>query len=245
MKTAYGVDSMPDTGENVAQDFQVSRAVQDAFALRSQQRAAAAQARGWFAEEITRSSSPTGRDARRGSKQMSIPVLRRLRMHWQNFSLWSGQTEQSQPAMPRAQRWRGRDVRRKRGRREAPRDEPSRAYSAWPSAASRLALWHRPGPATESCSVGLVEIDQLDAIELDEAFASQGVAVLRGLGLPDDDPRVNPNGGAIALGHPLGMSGARLVQALVHQLEASGGRYGLATLCVGVGQGLALVVERT
>jgi 3-oxoadipyl-CoA thiolase len=103
-----------------------------------------------------------------------------------------------------------------------------------------------PVPATLKLLGRLgLKIDQLDAIELNEAFASQGVAVLRGLGLPEDDPRVNPNGGAIALGHPLGMSGARLVQALVHQLEACGGRFGLATLCVGVGQGLALVVERT
>jgi acetyl-CoA acetyltransferase len=105
---------------------------------------------------------------------------------------------------------------------------------------------HQPGPATQK-RLGRLgrKIDQLDGIELNEAFASQGVAVLRALGLPDDDPRVNPNGGAIALGHPLGMSGARLVQALVHQLEACGGRFGLAPLCVGVGQGLALVMERT
>ena len=103
-----------------------------------------------------------------------------------------------------------------------------------------------PVPATQKLLGRLgLKIDQLDGIELNEAFASQGVAVLRALGLSDDDPRVNPNGGAIALGHPLGMSGARLVQALVYQLEACGGRFGLATLCVVVGQGLALVVERT
>jgi 3-oxoadipyl-CoA thiolase len=111
---------------------------------------------------------------------------------------------------------------------------------------TRAPLGIGPVPATQKRLGRLgLKIDQLDAIELNEAFASQGVAVLRGLGFPDDDPRVNPNGEAIALGHPLGMSGARLVQALVHQLEACGGRFGLATVCVGVGQGLALVMERT
>ena len=248
MKTAYGVDSMPDTGENVAQDFQVSRAVQDAFALRSQQRAAAAQARGWFAEEITPVviADRKGRETKVETDEHPRP-------------------ETTPDALAKLKPVVRPDGTVTAGNAAGVNDGAAAMFVSSEAAAKRHGMTPRarilgmasagvaprimgigPVPATQKLLGRLgLKIDQLDAIELNEAFASQGVAVLRGLGLPEDDPRVNPNGGAIALGHPLGMSGARLVQALVHQLEACGGRFGLATLCVGVGQGLALVVERT
>ena len=248
MKTTYGVDSMPDTGENVARDFQVSRAVQDAFALRSQQRAAAAQARGWFAEEITPVviADRKGRETKVETDEHPRP-------------------ETTADALAKLKPVVRPDGTVTAGNASGVNDGAAAMFVASEAAAKRHGMTPRarilgmasagvaprimgigPVPATQKLLGRLgLKIDQLDAIELNEAFASQGVAVLRGLGLPDDDPRVNPNGGAIALGHPLGMSGARLVQALVHQLEACGGRFGLATLCVGVGQGLALVVERT
>ena len=248
MKTAYGVDSMPDTGENVARDFQVSRADQDAFALRSQQRAGAAQARGWFAEEITPVviADRKGRETKVETDEHPRP-------------------ETTADALAKLKPVVRPDGTVTAGNASGVNDGAAAMFVASEAAAKRHGMTPRarilgmasagvaprimgigPVPATQKLLGRLgLKIDQLDAIELNEAFASQGVAVLRGLGLPDDDPRVNPNGGAIALGHPLGMSGARLVQALVHQLEACGGRYGLATLCVGVGQGLALVVERT
>jgi 3-oxoadipyl-CoA thiolase len=248
MKTAYGVDSMPDTGENVARDFQVSRAVQDAFALRSQQRAAAAQARGWFAEEITPVviADRKGRETKVETDEHPRP-------------------ETTADALAKLRPVVRPDGTVTAGNASGVNDGAAAMFVASEAAAKRHGMTPRarilgmasagvaprimgigPVPATQKLLGRLgLKIEQLDAIELNEAFASQGVAVLRGLGLPDDDPRVNPNGGAIALGHPLGMSGARLVQALVHQLEACGGRFGLATLCVGVGQGLALVVERT
>ena len=248
MKTAYGVDSMPDTGENVAQDFQVSRAVQDAFALRSQQRAAAAQARGWFAEEITPVviADRKGRETKVETDEHPRP-------------------ETTPDALAKLKPVVRPDGTVTAGNASGVNDGAAAMFVSSEAAAKRHGMTPRarilgmasagvaprimgigPVPATQKLLGRLgLKIDQLDAIELNEAFASQGVAVLRGLGFPEDDPRVNPNGGAIALGHPLGMSGARLVQALVHQLEACGGRFGLATLCVGVGQGLALVVERT
>jgi 3-oxoadipyl-CoA thiolase len=244
MKTAYGVDSMPDTGENVAQDFQVSRAVQDAFALRSQQHAAAAQARGWFADEITPVviADRKGRETKVETDEHPRP-------------------ETTADALAKLKPVVRPDGTVTAGNASGVNDGAAAMFVSSEAAAKRHGMTPRarilgmasagvmgigPVPATQKLLGRLgLKINQIDAIELNEAFASQGVAVLRGLGLLEDDPRVNPNGGAIALGHPLGMSGARLVQALVHQLEVSGGRYGLATLCVGVGQGLALVVERT
>jgi 3-oxoadipyl-CoA thiolase len=244
MKTAYGVDSMPDTGENVAQDFQVSRADQDAFALRSQQRAGAAQARGWFADEITPVviADRKGRETKVETDEHPRP-------------------ETTADALAKLKPVVRPDGTVTAGNASGVNDGAAAMFVSSEAAAKRHGMTPRarilgmasagvmgigPVPATQKLLGRLgLKINQIDAIELNEAFASQGVAVLRGLGLLEDDPRVNPNGGAIALGHPLGMSGARLVQALVHQLEVSGGRYGLATLCVGVGQGLALVVERT
>ncbi len=247
MKAAYGVDSMPETGENVADDYGVSRADQDAFAVRSQQRAAAAQASGFFAEEIV----PVEIAGKKGAVTVvdtdehpradtTLETLGKLKpivrpdgtVTAGNASgvndgaaamiIASDAAVRAQGLTPRA---------RIIGMASA--GVPPRVMGVGPIPATQK-LMARHG----------LSMDQFDAIELNEAFASQGLAVLRGLGVADDDPRVNPNGGAIALGHPLGMSGARILMTLVHQLETTGGRYGLATLCVGVGQGLAVAVER-
>ncbi|AGH50732.1 beta-ketoadipyl CoA thiolase [Sphingomonas sp. MM-1] len=247
MKTAYGVDSMPETGENVATDHAVSRADQDAFALRSQQRAAAAQARGWFAEEIV----PVIIADRKGRE-----TIVDTDEHPRPETTADGLARLKPIVRP--------DGTVTAGNASGVNDGAAAMILANQAAAQRHGLKPRarilgmasagvaprvmgigPVPATRKLLARLgLAIDDLDAIELNEAFASQGLAVLRGLGIADDDARVNPNGGAIALGHPLGMSGARILQALVHQLEATGGRFGLATLCIGVGQGLALAVER-
>jgi len=246
MQALYGTDSMPETGENVAADFAISREDQDAFALRSQQRTAAAQAAGFFAWEIV----PVAVPHRKGESivdtdehprpDTSLDMLARLKP-----VVRPGGTVTA-------------------GNASGVNDGAAAMILASEAAVARHGLTPRarllgmasagvpprimgigPVPAVQRLldRLGLT-LDRFDAIELNEAFAAQGLAVLRGLGLADDDARVNPNGGAIALGHPLGMSGARLAMTLVHQLERSGGRLGLATLCVGVGQGLALAVER-
>ncbi|HEY9579227.1 MAG TPA: 3-oxoadipyl-CoA thiolase [Rhizorhapis sp.] len=247
MKAAYGVDSMPETGENVAQEHGISRQDQDAFALRSQQRAAAAQADGWFAEEI----APVTVTDRKG-RETVIAADEHLRPDT------SAERLAKLAPLVRA------DGTVTAGNASGVNDGAAAMIVASAAAARAHGLRPRarilgmtsagvpprvmgigPVPATQKLLARLgLSIDQFDVIELNEAFASQSLAVLRGLGVPDDAAQVNPNGGAIALGHPLGMSGARLVQALVHQLDARGGRYGLATLCVGVGQGLSVAVER-
>lgn len=247
MKAAYGVDSMPETGENVAQDHGVSRADQDAFALRSQQRTAAAQARGWFAQEIT----PVTITDRKGRETVVDTDE-----HPRPDTTAEGLAKLRPVVRP--------DGTVTAGNASGVNDGAAAMIVASEAAAKRHGLTPRarilgmasagvpprvmgigPVPATQKLLTRLgLKIDAFDAIELNEAFASQGIAVLRGLGLAEDDARVNPNGGAIALGHPLGMSGARLALAVTHQLEATGGKLGLATLCIGVGQGLALAVER-
>lgn len=247
MKALHGVDSMPETGENVAQDFGISRQDQDAFALRSQQRAAAAQASGYFAEEIV----PVTIAGRRGSETIvdadehprpdtTLEMLAKLKpIVRPNGTVTAGNASgvnDGAAAMILAS------------------EAAVKAHGLTPRArilgmasagvAPRI-MGIGPAPATRKLMDRLdLTIDSFDAIELNEAFASQGIAVLRDLGIEDADQRVNPNGGAIALGHPLGMSGARILMTLVHQLEKSGGRTGLATLCIGVGQGLAIAVER-
>ncbi|MNS01098.1 Beta-ketoadipyl-CoA thiolase [compost metagenome] len=247
MKAAYGVDSMPETGENVADDFGVSRADQDAFAVRSQQRAAAAQASGYFAEEIV----PVEIVGKKGAVAVvdtdehpradtTLETLAKLKpivrpdgtVTAGNASGVNDGAAAMIVASETAVKAHGLTPR-------------ARIIGMASAGVAPRVMGVGPIPATQKLMArhGL-SIDQFDAIELNEAFASQGLAVLRGLGVADDDPRVNPNGGAIALGHPLGMSGARILMTLVHQLEKTGGRYGLATLCVGVGQGLAVAVER-
>lgn len=246
MKAQYGVDSMPQTGDNVADDFSISRADQDAFALRSQQRAAAAQAAGFFREEIT----PVRIVHKKGETVVDQDEHPRADSSLQTLSTLKPVN--------------GADKTVTAGNASGVNDGAAALILASADAVKRHGLTPRarilgmasagvaprvmgigPVPAVRKLLARLgLEVADFDVIELNEAFASQGLAVLRELGLADDAPQVNPNGGAIALGHPLGMSGARLVLTAMHQLEKSEGRLGLATMCVGVGQGLALVIER-
>ena len=243
----YGTESMPQTGDNVAADCGVSRADQDAFALRSQQRAAAAQASGFFAEEIIPVSVP---GARRGQTELvdtdehpradtTADALARLKPLFAGGTVTAGNASginDGAAALVIA----GEEAIQRFGLR--PR---ARILGMASAGVEPRVMGIGPVAATQKLMARLgLQIGDFDAIELNEAFASQSLAVMRALGLPDDAPQVNPNGGAIALGHPLGMSGARLALTLVHQLEKSGGKRGLATLCVGVGMGLALAVER-
>ncbi|WP_209445911.1 3-oxoadipyl-CoA thiolase [Pseudomonas paralactis] len=245
MKAQYGVDAMPQTADNVADDYQVSRADQDAFALRSQQRTAAAQAAGFFAEEIV----PVRVAHKKGETLVEHDE------HPRDTSL---------EALAKLKPVNGPDKTVTAGNASGVNDGAAALILASAEAVKQHGLTARArvlgmasaGVAPRVMGIGpvpavrkLVErlglaVPDFDVIELNEAFASQGLAVLRELGIADDAPQVNPNGGAIALGHPLGMSGARLVLTALHQLEKTGGSKGLATMCVGVGQGLALAIER-
>jgi 3-oxoadipyl-CoA thiolase len=247
MKAQYGVDSMPETGENVAEEFQITRADQDAFAARSQQRAARAQGNGFFAEEIVPVDAPGGKGG-----PIAVDKDEHPRSDTTVESLAKLKTPFRDPGTVTA------------GNASGVNDGAAAMILASEKAVARHGLTARarvlgmasagvpprimgigPVPATQKLAERLgIKVSDFDVIELNEAFASQALAVLRQLGLPDDAEHVNPNGGAIALGHPLGMSGARIAATAVHHLEKSGGRLGLATLCVGVGQGVALAVER-
>ncbi|WP_312974945.1 3-oxoadipyl-CoA thiolase [Stutzerimonas nitrititolerans] len=246
MKEMYGVDAMPETADNVAEAWQVSREDQDAFALRSQQRTAKAQAAGFFAEEIV----PVVIKGRKGDTLLdtdehprpdtTAETLARLRpINGADKTVTAGNASgvnDGAAAMILASA----GAVQKYGLK--PRAKVLGMASA--GVAPRI-MGYGPVPAVRKlCERLNIAVNDFDVIELNEAFAAQGLAVTRGLGLADDSEKVNPNGGAIALGHPLGMSGARLVLTAVHALEKSGGRLALATMCVGVGQGLALAVER-
>jgi 3-oxoadipyl-CoA thiolase len=246
MKQQYGVDSMPETAENVAADFKIPRAAQDRMALASQQKAVAAQQRGFFNAEICpvtlpqKKGEPIVVSQDEHPRATSLEALAKLKgvvtpdgtVTAGNASgvndgacallLANEQTAQQHGLTPRA-----------------------RVLGMATAGVAPRIMGIGPAPATRRVLelTGLT-LAQMDVIELNEAFAAQGLAVLRDLGLQDDDARVNPNGGAIALGHPLGASGARLVTTAINQLHASGGRYALCTMCIGVGQGIALVVER-
>jgi 3-oxoadipyl-CoA thiolase len=246
MKAQYGVDSMPETAENVASDFQISRSDQDRFALESQSRAARAQAAGFFAEEIV----PVMIPAKGGA--VSFAIDEHLRPETT--------LEQLNKLKPIVRP----DGTVTAGNASGVNDGGAAMVLASAAAADRLGLKPRgrilgfasagvaprimgmgPVPATRKLLERLgMSINAFEVIELNEAFASQGLACLRQLGVPDNAMHVNPNGGAIALGHPLGMSGTRIAMAVLHQLEKTGGRFGLATMCVGVGQGTAMAVER-
>ncbi|XHO05435.1 Beta-ketoadipyl-CoA thiolase [Ralstonia syzygii] len=246
MKALYGVDSMPETAENVATDYQVNREDQDRFALRSQASAARAQADGTLAQEITpvmiaqKKGDPIVVDRDEHPRATTLEALAKLK----------GVVRPDGTVTA--------------GNASGVNDGACALLLASEDAAKRFGLTPRarivgmatagvpprvmgigPAPAAQKGlkQLGLT-LDQMDVIELNEAFAAQGLAVMRQLGLADDDARVNPNGGAIALGHPLGMSGARLVTTAMYQLQRTGGRYALCTMCIGVGQGIALVIER-
>jgi 3-oxoadipyl-CoA thiolase len=246
MKAQYGVDAMPQTADNVADDYGIARADQDAFALRSQQRAAAAQAAGFFAEEIV----PVTIKGRKGETvvdqdehlrpETTLEALGKLKpVNGDGKTVTAGNASgvnDGAAALILACA----EAVKKHGL--TPRARVLGMASA--GVAPRI-MGYGPVPAVRKlCERLSLSIGDFDVIELNEAFASQGLAVTRDLGLADDAAQVNPNGGAIALGHPLGMSGARLVLTALHQLEKSGGKRGLATMCVGVGQGLALAIER-
>jgi 3-oxoadipyl-CoA thiolase len=246
MKEKYGVDSMPETAENVATDFKIEREAQDRMALASQMKAVAAQKSGYFDAEIT----PVTIAQKKGDavvvsqdehpRETSLEALAKLKgvvkpdgtVTAGNASgvndgacallLADEKTAAKYSLTPRA-----------RVVGMATAGVPPRIMGIGPAPATRKVL-----------ELTGLSFAQMDVIELNEAFAAQGLAVLRDLGLQDDDPRVNPNGGAIALGHPLGASGARLATTAVNQLHRSGGRYALCTMCIGVGQGIALILER-
>ena len=246
LRDAYGDDTMPSTAENVAEEYRVSREHQDAFAQASQEKAAAAQASGRFAAEIVaveipqRKGDPMRIDTDEHPRLTSLDALAKLK-----------------PIVRR-------DGTVTAGNASGVNDGAAALVVASEEAAKRHGLTPRarilggavagvpprimgigPAPATLKLLGRLgLKVDEMDVIELNEAFAAQGLAVLRQLGLADDAPNVNPNGGAIALGHPLGMSGARLALTATEQLQRSGGRYALATMCIGVGQGIALALER-
>jgi len=246
MKEQYGVDSMPETAENVATDYKIERDAQDRMALASQQKAVAAQKRGFFAGEIAPVSIAQKKgdaivvDKDEHPRDTSIEALAKLKgVVKPDGTVTAGNASgvndgacailvASEAAL--------------KAHNLTPR---ARIVGMATAGVPPRIMGIGPAPATKKvlALTGLT-IDQMDVIELNEAFAAQGLAVLRELGVADDDARVNPNGGAIALGHPLGASGARLATTAVNQLHASGGRYALCTMCIGVGQGIALVLER-
>ncbi len=247
MKEQYGVDSMPETAENVAEDFNISREDQDLFAFRSQQKTAAAMEKGLFKEEIVpvvipqRKGDPIVVDTDEHPRaSTTLEDLAKLKAPFRaggsvtagNASgvndgacallIASAEAAKANGLTPKA-----------------------RIVAMATAGLEPRIMGFGPAPAARKVldKAGLT-LDQMDVIELNEAFASQGLAVMRDLGLPDDAPQVNPNGGAISLGHPLGASGARLVTTAMYQLHRTGGRYALCTMCIGVGQGIALIIER-
>jgi 3-oxoadipyl-CoA thiolase len=247
MKKLYGVDSMPETGDNVAIDFKVSREDQDSFAVRSQAKAAAAQANGRLAKEITpvtvpqRKGDPVIVDRDEHPRATSVEALAKLKPvnKMEGASVTAGNASgvndgaaaliiASEAAV---KKYGLNPIARILGGATA--GVPPRIMGFGPAPASKKLL----------ARLGLTQ-QQIDVIELNEAFASQGIATLRDLGIADDDPRVNRNGGAIALGHPLGMSGARIAGTAALELKETGGRYALSTMCIGVGQGIAIALER-
>jgi 3-oxoadipyl-CoA thiolase len=246
MKEKYGIDAMPETAENVATEHKIEREAQDRMALASQLKAVAAQKAGFFASEITpvsiaqKKGEPIVVDKDEHPRETSLDVLAKLK------------------PIVRA------DGTVTAGNASGVNDGACALLLADESSAAKHGLTPKarivgmatagvaprvmgigPAPATQKVlALTGLKLEQIDVIELNEAFAAQGLAVLRLLGLQDDDPRVNPNGGAIALGHPLGASGARLATTAVNQLHKTGGRFALCTMCIGVGQGIAVILER-
>jgi acetyl-CoA acetyltransferase family protein len=246
MKAQYGVDSMPETAENVADDFNISREDQDLFALASQQKTARAQKEGVFDAEIV----PVSIAQKKGDAIVVSKDEHPRETSLESLAKLKGVVREGGTVTA--------------GNASGVNDGAAALLLADEKAAARHGLTPRarvvgmatagvaprimgigPAPATLKvlAQTGLT-LDQMDVIELNEAFAAQGLAVMRQLGLADNDPRVNPNGGAIALGHPLGASGARLATTAINQLHRTGGRYALCTMCIGVGQGIALIIER-
>jgi len=246
MKSAYGDDTMPSTGENVAQEFQVSREDQDAFALRSQEKAAGAQANGRLAAEIVpveipqRKGDPIIVDKDEHPRSTSMEALAKLKPIVRPDGTVTAGNASGVNDGAAALIIASEEAARRNGL-----TPKARILGAAVAGVPPRIMGIGPAPASEKLMKRLgLKIGNFDVIELNEAFAAQGLAVLRQLGLADDAPQVNPNGGAIALGHPLGMSGARLALTAAEQLQRTGGKLALATMCIGVGQGIALALER-
>ncbi|KMN77941.1 beta-ketoadipyl CoA thiolase [Chromobacterium sp. LK11] len=246
LRERYGVDSMPETAENVAEQFRVSREDQDAFALRSQLRAAAAQEAGRLDDELMEALIPQARgEALRFSRDehpraTSLEALARLKgVVRPDGSVTAGNASGINDGAA-ALLLAGEAALQRHGL--TPR---ARVLAMACAGVEPRIMGFGPAPAMrKALALAGLRLEQMDVIELNEAFASQALAVLRELGLPDDAPHVNPNGGAIALGHPLGASGARLAATAMYQLQRTGGRYALCSMCIGVGQGIALIIER-
>ena len=246
MKTMYGTDSMPETGENVAEQFQVTRQAQDEFALRSQQKARAAQESGFFKREI----APVAIKGRRGDTVVdtdehprgdtTMEMLQKLRTPFRNPGTVtagnaSGVNDGAAALLLASEA----------GARRHGLTPQARVVAMATAGVEPRIMGIGPAPAVQKLLARTgITLGDVDVIELNEAFASQGIAVLRQLGVAEDDPRVNPHGGAIALGHPLGASGARLAMTAVNAMETHGGKRAIATMCIGVGQGIAMLIER-
>ncbi len=246
MKSQYGVDSMPETAENVAEDFNVNRADQDAFALRSQDKAAAAIASGRFAQEITPVEIPQRKgdaivvDTDEHPRATTIDALAKLKAPFrQGGSVTAGNASGVNDGAAAL------IIASAAAAKKYGLTPIARVMAGATAGVAPRIMGIGPAPATEKllAHLGLSQSD-LSVIELNEAFAAQGLATLRRLGIADDDPRVNPNGGAIALGHPLGMSGARITGTAALELNQVQGRYAVATMCIGVGQGISVALER-
>jgi 3-oxoadipyl-CoA thiolase len=246
MKERYGIDSMPETAENVAAQFGIARADQDAFALRSQQRAAAAIAAGRLAEEIVAVTLP----AKKGDpvvvaqdehpRATTLESLAKLKGVVRPDGTVTAGNASGVNDGACATIIASADTAKRHGL--TPR---ARIVAAAVAGVAPRIMGFAPAPASrKALALAGLAIGDIDVIELNEAFAAQALAVTRNLGLPDDAAHVNPNGGAIALGHPLGASGARLATTAMYELHRRGGRYALATMCIGVGQGIAVVIER-
>ncbi|MUZ74018.1 3-oxoadipyl-CoA thiolase [Agrobacterium vitis] len=247
MKKQYGVDSMPETGENVAEDYKISRQDQDAFAVRSQNKASEAQANGRLGREITpvtipqRKGDPVIVDKDEHPRATTIETLAKLGTPFKK----EGGTVTAGNASGVNDGAAALIIASEAAARKYGLTPIARILGGATAGVPPRVMGIGPAPASQKLldRLGLTQ-DQLDVIELNEAFASQGLATLRQLGIADDDPRVNRNGGAIALGHPLGMSGARITGTAALELSLSGGRYSLSTMCIGVGQGIAVALER-
>ena len=247
MKAEYGVDSMPETAENVAEEFNISREDQDLFAFRSQQKTAEAMEKGLFKEEICPVTIPqrkgdpvivdTDEHPRAGT---TLEALNKLKAPFREGGSVTAGNASGVNDGACALLIASKEAAAKHGL-----TPKARVVAMATAGLEPRIMGFGPAPASRKVleKAGLT-LDQMDVIELNEAFASQGLAVLRDLGLPDDAEHVNPNGGAISLGHPLGASGARLVTTAMYQLHRTGGRYALCTMCIGVGQGIALIIER-
>jgi 3-oxoadipyl-CoA thiolase len=247
MKKQYGVDSMPETGENVAEDYHVSREDQDAFAVRSQAKAAAAQANGRLAKEITpviipqRKGDPVIVEKDEHPRATTIETLAKLATPFKK----EGGTVTAGNASGVNDGAAALIVASEAAARKYGLTPIARILGGAAAAVPPRVMGVGPIPASRKLMARLgMSAEQFDVIELNEAFASQGLAVLRALGIADDDARVNRNGGAIALGHPLGMSGARITGTAALELHETGGKYSLSTMCIGVGQGIAIALER-